>query len=121
MWNCESCGEEIDDGFDSCWNCVEHQAQEEEGVTPEFAKKCISCGSEELIHGVKTVDRQILGSVQQSIQYTSETNGQKFVPRAASSPVEAAVCGHCGFVSFYATHFKAIRNAHLDSSFTPDV
>lgn len=43
MWKCEQCGEEIEDQFDSCWNCT-RQAEPPSGEgKPRLPLECLRC------------------------------------------------------------------------------
>ena len=61
---------------------------------------------------------RLLGSQALGVIYHGRDEGQRLLPRSASSRLEAVVCGDCGFTSFYATDYKEIyehfRNSHRD-------
>ena len=116
MWTCNRCGEAIEDEFDSCWKCAEPSPLGPSDTCPKYSAKCLACGSEKLIKGIKTVDKVLTGSTTLSIQYSPEGNGTSLLPRIINSPVVAQVCGDCGFISYYATNYKAIYAAFLETT-----
>ena len=47
MWVCKKCNEDIDDNFDSCWNCtdatmIEKEVEKEVGKEKEVIKDALS-------------------------------------------------------------------------------
>jgi hypothetical protein len=113
MWTCKKCGEQIEDQFDSCWKCAESSRLVGD-ASPKYATKCLACGSEKLVKGIKTVDKVRLGSTNQSVEYSDQATGRPLLPRIIRSPTVALVCGECGFISYYATNYKAIYAAFLE-------
>ena len=114
MWRCKQCGEEIEDQFSSCWKCAESTHPDPGDTSPKYSPKCLACGSENLVKGVKTVDRELLGSAEQTVRYDGQSTGQAFLPRVTTSRIVAVVCGDCGFTSFYSTNYKAIYRHFSD-------
>jgi predicted nucleic-acid-binding Zn-ribbon protein len=114
MWRCKQCGEEIEDQFNSCWKCAESTLPDPGDTLPKYSAKCHACGSENVVKGVKTVDRELLGSREQSVIYDGQGKGQAFLPKITKSNIVAVVCGDCGFTSFYSTNYKAIYRHFSD-------
>ena len=114
MWRCKQCGEEIEDQFNSCWKCAESTLPDPGDTLPKYSAKCPACGSENVVKGVKTVDRELLGSREQSVIYDGQGKGQAFLPKITKSNIVAVVCGDCGFTSFYSTNYKAIYRHFSD-------
>jgi predicted nucleic-acid-binding Zn-ribbon protein len=114
MWRCKQCGEEIEDQFNSCWKCAESTLPDPGDTLPKYSANCPACGSENVVKGVKTVDRELLGSREQSVIYDGQGKGQAFLPKITKSNIVAVVCGDCGFTSFYSTNYKAIYRHFSD-------
>jgi hypothetical protein len=116
MWTCKKCGEAIEDTFDSCWKCAESSGPQSSDTGPKYSTKCLACGSEKLVKGIKAVDKELLGATTLSIQYSPQGDGTSFLPRIINSPTVALVCGDCGFISYYATNYQAIYAAFIDTT-----
>lgn len=111
MWTCEKCGEAIEDQFESCWKCAAASGPSTGETCPKFLAKCLACGSDRLVKGVKVVDKVLVGAAAQSLEYYPQRDGTSLLPKIVSTGTVAVVCGDCGFTSFYATNYKAVLAA----------
>ncbi len=115
MWICKTCGQEIEDQFDSCWKCAANDGSQPPDGSPKYAKACIGCGSEKLVKNVEMICLGFGGlQVELRTQYCGQGALPLVFPRVTASPLTAVVCGECGLISFYATRYTAIYEQYLD-------
>ena len=82
---------------------------------PEITPRCLKCGSDAVVPGVRVIDRGDGNSRRHPHEVGLATNPDavlfKGEVRVATT---ARVCGDCGFVEVYATDPGAIWDAHID-------
>jgi predicted nucleic-acid-binding Zn-ribbon protein len=135
MWNCPRCREEVDDGFDFCWQCGtsregvpdpnfqkvepldpqpgEYQPLEKpqaRGVSP-FA--CPKCQARKVIPDVWVVDRAENGNKQLSVRIDRDPSAW-FDTGTEWTELRANVCGQCGYAELYASNPGALWKAYQD-------
>ena len=92
MWKCQTCGEEIEDQFDSCWKCAKPIPA---SIPAESAGHCLNCRSPRVTAG-RIVDNE------KGVTAVFQPDGVRMFTTAYSSGTklseEGFACLDCGLV-----------------------
>ena len=83
-------------------------------TSPAPSLRCLKCGSDSSIPGVRVIDRgDANGREPLELGVTTKPDAVLFKGEVRVQTV-ARVCGDCGFVEVYATDPAALWDAHVD-------
>lgn len=78
-----------------------------------MVNECIKCGSVKIIPEVKTLDRAEDGLEKELKIGIDEKPGAYIFKERFRTGIKAKVCGHCGFIEFYANDPEELYQAYL--------
>lgn len=79
-----------------------------------MVNECIKCGSVKIIPDVKTLDRAEDGIEKDLKIGIDENPGAYIFKERFRTGTTAKVCGHCGFIEFYAKDPEELYQAYLN-------
>ena len=125
MWKCKTCGERIEDQFDTCWRC----AGQCDGVTDpdaslpeieeliESSEACVKCGSSRVVPNARLGDQGESSDGKARMLVSANPTAILF-KGTARSEIVGKVCCDCGHLelrcvgnldSLWAAHIQATK------------
>ena len=82
--------------------------------SPEITPRCLKCGSDAMVPGVRVIDRGESNATRpQSVGLETKPDALLFKGEVRVETT-AVVCGDCGFVEVYAADPYKLWDAHID-------
>ena len=82
-------------------------------TSPEITPRCVKCGSDSMIPGVRVIDRMEHDRQPVELGLSTKPDALLFKGEVRVETV-ARVCGDCGFVEVYAADPAALWDAHVE-------
>lgn len=124
MWICQQCGADVQEDWDTCWNCshVREQGLTEALVTHSEPRsisngnrsgQCSVCQSTRIIPNLDVRNTGATHSIGQEVEVARHPNAAIF-RGAERSSLRAWVCGMCGYTEMYVDDPERLWNTYTE-------